>query len=306
MRVLDQATGLPLKTRELHNHHMDSTVWNDFPFRDGDVVIGTWAKSGTTWVQQIVGQLLLGPDPDIRATELSPWLDLRVMPRDQILSMLEAQRHRRFIKTHLPLDALTFSPNAKYIYVGRDARDVVWSLFNHHHSFSDEAYRIFNETPGLVGPPLGRPIDDIRQYWHEWLDGDGYPFWSFWENVRSWWEARGLPNVMLLHFNELKADMEGRMRDIAAFLDVEIDPADWPRICEYCSFAWMKANAARIAPGAGMLFTGGADSFFHKGANGRWHDVLSAEESAAYERKAAEELGAECAGWLINGTGARA
>ena len=40
----------PDKTRELHNHHMKSTVWNDFTFRDDDIVIATYAKSGTTWM----------------------------------------------------------------------------------------------------------------------------------------------------------------------------------------------------------------------------------------------------------------
>jgi aryl sulfotransferase len=299
---MNQTAELPVKTRELHNHHMDSTIWNEFQFRDGDVIIGTWAKSGTTWMQQIVGQLLLGPDPAIRAAELSPWLDIRVMPKEVKLGILEAQTHRRFLKTHLPVDALVFSPKAKYIYVGRDARDVVWSLFNHHHNFTDEAYKAFNETPGLVGPRLERPTDDIRQYWHEWLDGDGYPFWSFWENVRSWWEIRNLPNVMLVHFDELKADMEGRMRGIAEFLEVDVASADWPKICEYCTFDWMKEHADETAPGGGMMFTGGGKSFIFKGENNRWQSVLSPDESAEYETRAIEQLGAECADWLMHGS----
>ena len=52
--MLTWRDGWPVKTRELHNHHFDSTAWNDFAFRDDDIVIATYAKAGTTWTQQIV------------------------------------------------------------------------------------------------------------------------------------------------------------------------------------------------------------------------------------------------------------
>ena len=42
----------------------------------------------------------------------------------------------------------------------------------------------------------------------------------------------------------------------------------------------------------------------HKGTNGRWRDVLSAEDSAAYERRAIAELGPEAAAWLAGGASA--
>ena len=122
----------PRKVRELHNHHFDSTIWNGFDFRDDDVVIATYGKSGTTWVQQIVSQLIFDGAEDIDVPALSPWLDLRVPPKDVKLAAVAAQTHRRFLKTHLPVDALVYSPRAKYIYIGRDGRDVVWSLYNHH------------------------------------------------------------------------------------------------------------------------------------------------------------------------------
>ena len=110
----------PTKTRELHNHHFDSTIWNDFRFRGDDIVISTYAKSGTTWTQQIVAQMLFGPDPDLKVAEMSPWLDLRIPPKEVKLPIVEAQTHRRFLKTHLPLDALVLSPKAKYIYIGQE------------------------------------------------------------------------------------------------------------------------------------------------------------------------------------------
>lgn len=292
------AFDLPRKTRELHSHHFDSTAWNDFAFREGDIVVATYAKSGTTWTQQIVGQLLFGGAPDVNVAELSPWLDLRVPPKEVKLAALAAQTHRRFIKTHLPVDALVMSPLARYIYVARDGRDVVWSLHNHHVNANALWYEALNDTPGRVGPPVPPATADVRAYFLEWLERDGHPFWPYWENVRSWWEIRHLPNVMLLHFSELKADLPGAIRRIAAFLDIRVEPSRWPAILEHCGFAWMKTHAAQAAPLGGVFWDGGAGTFIHKGTNGRWHDTLTAEDCARYEAMARRELGEDCAAWL--------
>lgn len=291
----------PIKSRELHNHHFDSTIWNDLRFRDDDIIIASYAKSGTTWLQQIVAQMLFRGDPDLNVAEMSPWLDLRVPPKDVKLPEVEAQAHRRILKTHLPLDALVYSPKAKYIYIARDGRDVVWSLYHHHANANQVWYTALNETPGRVGPPIEPPSADIRQYWRDWFDKDGYPFWPFWENVRSWWRIRGLPNISFVHFNDLKRDMPGQMRRIAAFLGIAIDETRWTDVLEYCSFDWMKKNATKSVPLGGAFWDGGAEVFINKGANGRWKDTLADEESKDYERRALRELGPECAHWLASG-----
>jgi len=291
----------PRKTREYHNHHFDSTIWNDLRFRDDDIVVATYAKSGTTWVQQIVGQLLFAGDPDVPVADLSPWLDLRVPPKAEKLPLVEAQTHRRFLKTHLPVDALVFWPKAKYLYIGRDGRDVVWSMYNHHANANEAFYAALNDTPGRVGPPIERPPADVRQYFRDWLEKDGHPFWPFWENVRSWWEIRGLPNVLLLHFADLKRDLPGEIRRIAAFLDIPIDPSRWDAIVEHCTFEWMKKRGDSVVPAKGIFWDAGADTFIHKGVNGRWRDLLTPEESAAYEARALAELGPACAHWLATG-----
>jgi aryl sulfotransferase len=291
----------PQKKREFQNHHFDSTIWNDFRFRDDDIIISTYAKSGTTWMQQIIAQMMLGPDPELAVAELSPWLDLRVPPKEVKLPLVEAQTGRRFLKTHLPVDALVFSPKAKYIYIGRDGRDVVWSVYNHHLNANAFWYQALNDTPGRVGPPIGKPNPDIRQYWHEWLDKDGHPFWPFWENIRTWWAIRNLPNVHMIHFASLKKDLPGEMRKLATYLGIDVKDANWPRILEYCSFDWMKANATKSVPLGGAFWDAGAQVFINKGVNGRWQNVLSAEESSVYEERARRELGEECAHWLATG-----
>ncbi len=291
----------PRKTREFHNHHFDSTMWNDFRFRDDDIVIGTYAKSGTTWTQQIVAQLLFNGDPDVPVSELSPWVDMRIPPKEVKIPALEAQTNRRFMKTHLPVDALVFSPRAKYLYIGRDGRDVMWSMHNHHANANALWYAAMNDTPGRVGPPIDPPTDDIRQYFLDWLDKDGFPFWPFWENIRSWWEIRHLPNVMLLHFNDLKADMPGQMRQIARFLQIPIDEGRWPAMLEHCSFDYMKQHGEKTVPLGGAIFEGGAKTFINKGTNGRWRDILTPQDSQRYEDRARRELGEDCARWLLQG-----
>ena len=291
----------PRKTREMHSHHFDSTIWNDFVFRDDDIVIATYGKSGTTWVQQIVGQLLFAGDPEVNVAEMSPWLDLRVPPKAVKLPVVEAQTHRRFLKTHLPVDALVYSPRAKYIYIGRDGRDVMWSMYNHHARANDLWYEKLNDTPGRVGPPILPPPPSVRQYFLEWLDGNGYPFWPFWEHIRSWWEIRALPNLLLLHFADLKADMPGQIRRVADFLGIDVAEERWPAIIEHCGFDWMKAHAANAAPLGGALWDGGAQTFIHKGVNGRWQETLTAEDCLRYETMAEAELGPVRALWLAGG-----
>ena len=291
----------PQKKREMFSHHFDSTIWNDFKFRNDDIIIATYAKSGTTWLQQIISQLIFNGQEDMEVAEMSPWLDLRIPPPEVKMPAVEAQEHRRFIKTHLPVDALVFSPNAKYIYIGRDGRDVLWSAYNHHSTANEFWYQALNDTPGRVGPPIEKPVDSIVQYYHDWLDKDGYPFWAFWENIKSWWEIKDLPNVHLLHFAKLKEDMPGEIKKVAAFLDIDIDPEKWDTILEHCSFDYMKKHSVKSVPLGGAFWDGGSDSFIHKGTNGRWKDILTKEESEKYEKMAIEKLGEDCARWLNTG-----
>ncbi|MBW4492217.1 MAG: sulfotransferase domain-containing protein [Oscillatoria princeps RMCB-10] len=291
----------PVKTREFQNHHFDSTIWNEFKFRDDDIVIATYAKSGTTWGQQIVAQLIFNGDPDLEVAEMSPWLDLRVPPKEIKLPLVEAQTHRRVLKTHLLVDALVFSPKAKYIYIGRDGRDILWSLYHHHLNANNIWYELVNETPGRVGPPIKPPCKDIREYWHNWLAGDGYPFWSFWENIRSWWQIRHLPNLLFLHYENLKHDMPGEISRIAAFLNIPINESKWPAIIKHCSFEWMKKNGNKTVPLGGLLWNGGAQTFINKGKSGRWKETLTADECLKYEQLAETELGFACSQWLATG-----
>ena len=166
---------------------------------------------------------------------------------------------------------------------------------------TQEIYDQVNALPGMEERPIERPPADIRQYYHDLLDQDWYSWWPFWSHIQSWWDIRRLPNVRLLHFNNLKADLPGEMRRIAGFLDIEVDEASWPALVEHCTFDYMKEHASVVVAKLADFFEGGGKTFIHKGTNGRWRDTLTPEDIEKYERLASENLTPDCAHWLATG-----
>jgi aryl sulfotransferase len=145
-------------------------------------------KSGTTWMQQIVSQLVFRGAEGISLDHVSPWLEciLPLYPPDAVQT-LEAQTHRRFIKTHLPLDCLVFSQRAKYIYVARDGRDALWSIHNHVMSMKGEIRAAMRAAGGQAPPEA--PVEFFRF----WLNSGSAIFQDFWSHQQQWWDARLLP-----------------------------------------------------------------------------------------------------------------
>ena len=286
----------PKKTREVQTTTMDSARWNGFAFRDDDIVIATYSKSGTTWMQQIVSQLVFRGGEGIAVESVSVWLESLLYP-PELLQALEAQTHRRFIKTHLPLDALVFSPRAKYIYVARDGRDVAWSLYNHIVSLKPEIRAAVRGS----GPALSaQATADAVQFFRFWLDGTAI-FGDFWSHQQQWWDARRLPNLLLVHYNNLKSDLPAEMGRIAGFLGIEIQQELWPVLAEHCTFDYMKKNGSALVPTTGAFFEKGAQNFIHKGTNGQWRDMLTQKDIERYEQIASERLTPDCAHWLATG-----
>jgi aryl sulfotransferase len=295
--------------RVYQNHHFDSTRWSYFESRPDDIVIATSYKAGTTWMQSIIAHLVFETE-DLPAplTELSPWLDMRTTPLELQLNRLEAQRHRRFIKTHLRFDALPFEDRLSYVYVARDARDVFMSLWNHYSNYSDEAFEAINAIPGRVGDEFPRPVGDIHDAWRAWItrgwfenETDGWPYWSHLANVQSWWDARDAPNLLLVHYADLLEDTVREVGRVAEFLGVEASPERLSQTAASVSFARMKERGAQYAPGQGAHWKGGADTFMNKGTNGRWRDVLSDEELALYDAACERTLSDACRTWLEQG-----
>lgn len=304
-----QRTPRPQITHHYRNVVMDGARWQHFRPRPDDIVISTSYKAGTTWLQGICAALVFqAPEPPLPQDELSPWLDALFAPLDEVLALLEAQEQRRYIKTHLPLDGLRFFDEVKYIVVGRDGRDVFMSMWNHWNNIRPELIDGWNRDPERRGPRLPHPPHDVQQAFDEWLakgsfdwESDGYPFWSHLHHAQAWWDFRALPNVLHVHFADLLADLDGEMRRIAAYLDIPVDEALWPKLVEGVRFDTMKKNAAKLAPGATQQFWKDTSNFFHRGTNRRWEQALRPEQSRRYEQVAAERLEPPLAAWLEHG-----
>jgi aryl sulfotransferase len=302
------ASGFPQIEHIYQNHHFDSTRWERYVPRDDDIVITTSIKSGTTWMQQIVLNLIFQDLQPRDINAFASWLDFRIAPLDAIIDQYEAQQHRRCIKTHLALGGLPYFPQVKYIMIGRDARDVFMSFWNHYSNLTAETFAALNDTPGRVGDPLLPCPHDIHELWREWIgrgwfgwESEGYPFWGNLHHAQSWWNYRHLPNILLVHYNDLLIDLSGEIRRIADFLNIEVAPEMLASIADAVSFGSMKRNAEQIVPGYENLFKGGPQTFINKGTNGRWRAVLSEDELALYAAAVARELTPDCAHWLENG-----
>lgn len=299
----------PVRSHVYQCHHFDSTRWDYFDARDDDIIIAASYKAGTTWVQAIVAHLLF-PEGEFPAppAEMSPWLDMRMVPLEIVLNGLRAQEHRRFVKTHLPLDGLLYDDKLKYLYVARDARDVFMSLWNHYTNMTDEIMTLMNLLGGRVGDEFPSPPGDIHEFWRSWMtrgwfgwESDGWPYWSHLYNVQSWWDYKDLANIQLVHYSDLLDDSEGEMRRIAAFLEIDVPEQRWPEIVKAVSFDEMKRQGDRYAPGGGQFWKGGSQTFFHTGANGRWREVLSDDELRFYDAACDRTLTPDCRAWLEKG-----
>jgi aryl sulfotransferase len=291
--------------REYRSWVLDSRRWENYRRRSDDIIIATYPKCGTTWTQRIVGLLVFqSPEPK-PIMKISAWIDRRFGPPiDEVMAQIEAQEHRRFLKSHLPLDGLPYYSDIKYIHVARDGRDACMSYHNHltglTASVLERLDRIGLEDE-MIGRPFPRPPADPAEFFHRWVRGENMTITSFFHFQQSWWKAQDRPNVLLVHYNDLKADLSDEMKRIANFLGIPITPGIWPDLVAAAGFDSMRKAGDVILANMAEIFEGGSQRFFHKGCNRRWHGVFREDDLALYDAKVREVLPAECAHWLAHG-----
>ncbi len=290
----------------------DSRRWDRFAFREGDILISTSPKCGTTWTQMICALLVLQTPVFSQPLDLlSPWLEQLLRPLPEVVADLESQSHRRFIKSHTPLDGLPWDPRVTYITVARDPRDVVLSLDNHLSNLDFEAVMVLlNRAAGPSDIDNSLPIQPReppaceRERIHGWIE-DRTPVTetsvSLSANLHhlgTFFERRDEPNVVLLHYTDLKMDLEGEMRALAARLSIDVDEALWPSLVHAATFESMKQRARDTGPNQTECVWVDRDRFFHRGRQGEWRSRFDPELLRRYHERAAGIASPDLLAWL--------
>lgn len=284
----------------------DSSRWVGFPFRRGDIVISARSKTGTTWVQMICALLIFQTSalPD-SLSAMSPWLDWLITPRGDVYDQLAAQAHRRFIKSHTPLDGLPVDPEVTYIVTGRHPLDMAVSLYHQGENLNRE--RIAELTAQPDPGPAANHRSPLHQWLLEWIESDASPKESLdslrgvmWHLVDAW-QRRDRQDVVLVHYEDLVADLNREMRRLADRLGITVPESKWPALVDAATFAQMRARAESIIPDpAGILKDPRA--FFRRGSSGAGAEALTRAELEHYYLRASQLAPPDLFEWLHFGS----
>ena len=292
----------------------DSARWDGFAFRAGDIVITTPPKCGTTWMQRLVA-LLVFDDVELTApiSKISPWLDMQLAPLDDVLALLDEQRHRRFIKTHTPLDGVPYDDRVTYICVGRDPRDVAISSAHHMANMDVDVFLQARQAavgledlaelgigrPGPAVPPT--PDQQLRAWIEDDSDVTPMSLKFLVAHLRAGWERRDLPNVLLFHYDDLLTDLTGQLRRLADALDISLPDERLAELAGAATFDAMKSRASQVAPNTDISLWRDNESFFHRGTSGQWRDVFSQADQHLYQRRLDQIAPPDLIEWLHSG-----
>lgn len=244
---------------------------------------------------------------------------MQLYDRDEVFARLEAQTHRRFIKTHTSLHGLPYDERVTYICVGRDPRDVAVSSRHHMSNIDlDQFLKVRQAAVGLddlielglvppsgeVPPPPAERPDPIVEYLHTDFESDNVNVMSLsyvLHHLQSFWDRRENPRIALFHYADLQADLPGQLRRLAAILDIPLDESRVPELAAAASFAAMRDNAEMVAPNSDVQIWRDTSDFFHRGSNGQWRDAFDDELLRRYDERSAALASPDLLAWAHSG-----
>ena len=290
----------------------DSNRWDGFELRPGDIIISTPPKCGSTWTQMVCALLILQePELLVPLNRLSPWIDMVTRARTEVFADLRAQTHRRFIKTHTPLDGIPHDPRVTYICVGRDPRDVALSIDHHIDNMDIGAFLdARQQAVAIDGIGLGplraqppRPDGERDRFW-QWVDDEtpstqvGSSLRRTQEHLQTLRAVGDDLDVVHLHYGDLQTDLEGQMRRLAARLGIDVEAQRWPGLVQAATFESMRSRADTTVPAGGPDHWIDPAAFFSRGTSGQWRDLLDDADLARYAARARSLASDDLVEWV--------
>ncbi len=287
----------------------DSALWTGFPFRDGDIVISPPAKCGTSWMQMLCALLVFNSTRfPRRLTEIAPWLDNITYDLTETLAALQAQQHRRFIKTHTPLDGLPNASGVTYLCLGRDPRDVGVSFDHALANISDQTRATLTAKKGIDRSAMPPPPADLRERFWLWAEGDFVngptgigSLANMIQHLQTFWDRRNDPQVALFHYHDLLTDLPGQLQRLAEVLDIDLPAARIQELAAAATFDKVRQRADELAPGVDSGLWRDNRAFFHTGTSGQWKALLSPHDLTRFHKRLAELTSPDLIEWLYTG-----
>lgn len=283
-------------------------IQHKIDWRDGDVVVSVPLKSGTTWTMNIVHQLMTGGTDDfLDIYKEVLWIEFLGSPEHTHQDVVDSVAGmpgdaRRAFKTHspppgVPFHAVGSGMDLKYIVVLRNPEEAFVSFRHFLDKHSDEWFALW----GMPREAMCRP--DFPSFYSDVIDANGIQGAVF-GFLAAWWPLRNEPNVLFLHFSDMKKDHEGSVRKIAEFIGEEPTEDQWANILEYTSFPWMKRCESKFeahTAGKVPILTPGA--MVPKGEVGKAKADGMTDKIAAHLRAVGSQIcpDADAAKWLYEG-----
>ncbi|XP_028264448.1 sulfotransferase family cytosolic 2B member 1-like [Parambassis ranga] len=250
--------------------------FDNFTFRPDDIIIATYPKSGTHWMQHMVSLIFSEGDMTSVDTlynwERAPWLENVTA----VALNLEERPSPRVFTTHFPYTLMPqsfFEAKPKVIYVMRNPKDVFTSYF-HFHTIAS-----FLVKPG-----------SSSEFLHKFLDGKVVNG-SWFDHVNSWLKADDKEHILYICYEDMITDLKASVAKAAEFLEKHLDDEVMEKIAEKCLFNNMKQNKMSKHPDTPTeVLDQTKTKFYRKGVVGDWKNQLTAEEAERFDAVYADKM----------------
>jgi len=286
---------MPRAYPKIHQQIQQMTV------REDDIFVCSFQKSGTTWTQEMVWNIIHGVDLEAAQASIldarAPFLELSGLVEDLMMKTNDGEflpefladsvgyaEHLpspRIIKTHLPVELLPDQALTKprLIYVSRNPRDVVISLYNH--------WQVFGFYKG-----------DFDGFLNAFLSGVCGYYCPYMPHITGFWNKRHEPNILFITYEEMKQDITSVIRKTCSFLGKPLNSEQIEKLAKHLQFDAMKDNPAVnkedvqklldvTFPEDNAKVTG---KFMRKGQVGDWMNKLTSDQLARMEKWEEDQL----------------